>query len=213
MAAAGAADAQPRLCHTRAGPLRSCQPPMSTLPACPPPCPCPPRSVEMSVTAEYQVRPPMRPTHFFLIDVSQPAVASGATAAVCSSVARILDDLPGGDRTQVGGMGRCGAAGQRPGAHAECCGVVCVLPGVRCLCRSIPSYPAAPSLPRPSPAPCCTRPPAPRSAWPPLTPPSTFTRCAPARARPTCWWCPTSTTSTAPCPAPSSCRCESRGSW
>lgn len=60
------------------------------------------RSVEMSVTPEYQVRPPMKPTHFFLIDVSQPAVASGATAAVCSSVARILDDLPGGERTQVG---------------------------------------------------------------------------------------------------------------
>ena len=27
----------------------------------------------MAVTAEYQVRPPMAPTHFFLIDVSQPA--------------------------------------------------------------------------------------------------------------------------------------------
>lgn len=50
---------------------------------------------------EYQVRPPMRPTHFFLIDVSQPAIASGATLAVCSSVARLLDELPGGDRTQV----------------------------------------------------------------------------------------------------------------
>lgn len=25
----------------------------------------------MTVTAEYQVRPPMAPTHFFLIDVSQ----------------------------------------------------------------------------------------------------------------------------------------------
>lgn len=58
-------------------------------------------SVEMTVTPEYQVRPPMRPTHFFLVDVSQPAIASGATAAVCSSIARILDDLPGGDRTQV----------------------------------------------------------------------------------------------------------------
>lgn len=58
-------------------------------------------SVEMTVTAEYQVRPPMAPTHFFLIDVSQPAVASGATAAICSSIARVLDELPGGDRTQV----------------------------------------------------------------------------------------------------------------
>ncbi|EFN54381.1 hypothetical protein CHLNCDRAFT_58279 [Chlorella variabilis] len=58
-------------------------------------------SIEMSVSGEYQVRPPMRPTHFFLIDVSQPAVSSGATAAVCSSVAKILDELPGGERTQV----------------------------------------------------------------------------------------------------------------
>ena len=61
----------------------------------------------MTVTPEYQVRPPMRPTHFFLIDVTQPAVASGATAAICSSVAKLLDDLPGGDRTQVG-LGRDG---------------------------------------------------------------------------------------------------------
>lgn len=76
----------------------------------------------MTVTAEYQVRPPMRPTHFFLIDVSQPAIASGATAAVCSSVARVLEELPAGDRTQVGGGGpgvAGGAAVQRPGsAHA-----------------------------------------------------------------------------------------------
>ena len=35
----------------------------------------------------------------------QPAVASGATAAICSSIARVLDELPGGDRTQVGCAG------------------------------------------------------------------------------------------------------------
>lgn len=58
-------------------------------------------SVEMRVGGEYQVRPPMHPTHFFLIDVSQPAVSSGATSAVCSSLARLLDDLPGGERTRV----------------------------------------------------------------------------------------------------------------
>jgi protein transport protein SEC24 len=46
----------------------------------------------------------MRPTHFFLIDVSAAAVASGATAAVCSSIARCLDELPGGERTQVRGI-------------------------------------------------------------------------------------------------------------
>jgi protein transport protein SEC24 len=45
----------------------------------------------------------MRPTHFFLVEVSQPAIASGATAAACSSLAKLLDELPGGDRTQVGG--------------------------------------------------------------------------------------------------------------
>jgi len=37
----------------------------------------------------------MAPTHFFLIDVSYIAVSSGATAASCASVARVLDDLPG----------------------------------------------------------------------------------------------------------------------
>lgn len=34
----------------------------------------------MTVTAEYQVRPPMAPTHFFLIDVSQ--VRCGAWGGV-----------------------------------------------------------------------------------------------------------------------------------
>lgn len=37
----------------------------------------------------------MTPTHFFLIDVSFIAVTSGATAAACASVARVLDELPG----------------------------------------------------------------------------------------------------------------------
>lgn len=65
------------------------QPPPSPLPAvaavaasvvtlCTPPLPhLPYRSVEMSVTPEYQVRPPMAPTHFFLIDVSQVGGARG----------------------------------------------------------------------------------------------------------------------------------------
>lgn len=38
----------------------------------------------------------MAPTHFFLIDVSYTAVCSGATVSACASVARILDELPGG---------------------------------------------------------------------------------------------------------------------
>ena len=55
----------------------------------------------MVVSGEYQVRPPMAPTHFFLIEVSQPALASGATAAACAAIAKLLAELPGGDRTQV----------------------------------------------------------------------------------------------------------------
>jgi Sec23/Sec24 trunk domain len=42
-----------------------------------------------------QVREPMPPTHFFLIDVSYDAVSTGATAAACAAVARVLDDLQG----------------------------------------------------------------------------------------------------------------------
>ena len=37
----------------------------------------------------------MAPTHFFLIDVTHTAVASGATAAACNAIARILDDIQG----------------------------------------------------------------------------------------------------------------------
>ena len=42
-----------------------------------------------------QARPPMLPTHVFLVDVSYTAVASGATAAACSSIASVLDSLQG----------------------------------------------------------------------------------------------------------------------
>lgn len=42
-----------------------------------------------------QVRPPMPPTHFFLIDVSYNAVHSGGLAAVCSAISRLLDELQG----------------------------------------------------------------------------------------------------------------------
>ena len=48
----------------------------------------------------------MAPTHFFLIDVSYIAVSSGATAAACASVARVLDDLQGAVKTPVGPI-RC----------------------------------------------------------------------------------------------------------
>ena len=42
-----------------------------------------------------QVRPPMPPTHFFLVDVAHTAVTSGATAAACRCIASNLDDLQG----------------------------------------------------------------------------------------------------------------------
>lgn len=42
-----------------------------------------------------QVRPPMVPTHVFLIDVSHTAVHSGAAAAACAAITSILDDLQG----------------------------------------------------------------------------------------------------------------------
>ena len=49
-----------------------------------------------------QVRPPMPPAFFFVIDVSQAAVASGVLAHVCRAVRASLDRLPGGERTRVG---------------------------------------------------------------------------------------------------------------
>ena len=49
-----------------------------------------------------QVRPPMPPAFFFVIDVSQAAVASGVLAHVCRAIRASLDRLPGGERTRVG---------------------------------------------------------------------------------------------------------------
>lgn len=51
-------------------------------------------SVEYVATQDYCVRPPMAPTHFFLIDVSQTAIATGATATTCSCISLVLDDIP-----------------------------------------------------------------------------------------------------------------------
>jgi protein transport protein SEC24 len=59
-------------------------------------------SVEFDVGGEYLVRPPVCPTYFFLIEVTAGAVNSGATAAACASIAQLLDELPGGERTRVG---------------------------------------------------------------------------------------------------------------
>ncbi|KAL6760997.1 hypothetical protein V8C86DRAFT_991602 [Haematococcus lacustris] len=59
-------------------------------------------SVEYLATQDYLVRPAMAPSHFFLVDVTQTAVASGATATVCSSISHALDHMPYPERTTVG---------------------------------------------------------------------------------------------------------------
>ncbi|KAK9809653.1 hypothetical protein WJX73_000552 [Symbiochloris irregularis] len=60
-------------------------------------------SVEFRATLpHFMVRPPMPPTHLFLVDVSHTAIATGATAAVCAAIAECLDGLQGGDRACVG---------------------------------------------------------------------------------------------------------------
>jgi len=59
-------------------------------------------TVEYVAPKEYMVRPPMAPAFVFAIDVSYPAVASGATAAVCEALAQALGDLPGAGRASVG---------------------------------------------------------------------------------------------------------------
>jgi protein transport protein SEC24 len=50
-------------------------------------------SVEFIAPADYTVRAPMPPCFFFVIDVSQNAVASGALATVCAAVRSTLDTL------------------------------------------------------------------------------------------------------------------------
>lgn len=50
-------------------------------------------TVEFIAPEQYAVRPPMPPSYFFVIDVSQAAAASGALAAVCAAIAATLDEL------------------------------------------------------------------------------------------------------------------------
>ncbi|CAK9882645.1 unnamed protein product [Sphagnum jensenii] len=59
-------------------------------------------TVEFVAPKEYQVRPPMPPVFFFLIDVSMAAVSTGAVAAACSAVNRALADLTENPLTRVG---------------------------------------------------------------------------------------------------------------
>ena len=54
-------------------------------------------SVEYVATPEYMVRPPMASTHFFLVDATSVAVGSGALAAACSCISRVLDDMQAGE--------------------------------------------------------------------------------------------------------------------
>ncbi len=49
-----------------------------------------------------QVRAPMPPRFFFVIDVSYVAVTSGALPVICQAIKDSLDTLPGAERTQVG---------------------------------------------------------------------------------------------------------------
>ncbi|CAM8891355.1 unnamed protein product [Rhodiola kirilowii] len=59
-------------------------------------------TVEFVATKEYMVRDPMPAVFFFLIDVSMNAVQTGATAAACSAITQVIDDLPESSRTMVG---------------------------------------------------------------------------------------------------------------
>jgi hypothetical protein len=57
-----------------------------------------------------QVRPPQPPVYFFLIDVSEPALVSGMLHSMTRAIKASLDELPGGNRAQVGellGAGLC----------------------------------------------------------------------------------------------------------
>ena len=44
---------------------------------------------EVVATRDYMVRPPMPVTHVFAVDVSGPALASGATAAACQCIEQV----------------------------------------------------------------------------------------------------------------------------
>jgi protein transport protein SEC24 len=51
---------------------------------------------------DYMVRPPQPPVFFFVIDVSEPAVASGMIQSTVNAIKASIDDLPGIPRTQIG---------------------------------------------------------------------------------------------------------------
>mmetsp|Transcript_15575 Transcript_15575/g.31443 ORF Transcript_15575/g.31443 Transcript_15575/m.31443 type:complete len:1061 (-) Transcript_15575:340-3522(-) len=59
-------------------------------------------SVEFVAPADYMVRPPQPAVYFFVIDVSEPAIVSGMLHNTARAIKASLDDLPGGDRAQIG---------------------------------------------------------------------------------------------------------------
>ncbi|KAL5194660.1 Protein transport protein Sec24-like CEF [Glycine soja] len=62
------------------------------------------KDLEINGLDRSMVRDPMPAVYFFLIDVSMNAVQTGATAAACSAITRVIKDkdLPEGPRTLVG---------------------------------------------------------------------------------------------------------------
>jgi protein transport protein SEC24 len=67
---------------------------------------------EIVASAEYSVRPPMHPTHAFVVDASAAAVATGATAAACRCVELALDAIQGGEAARCAVVAFDGAAVQ-----------------------------------------------------------------------------------------------------
>jgi len=61
-------------------------------------------SVEIVAPVDYMVRQPMPPCYFFVIDVSEAAVASGMLQTLSETVMSVLDKLPGDKRTLIGFM-------------------------------------------------------------------------------------------------------------
>ena len=60
-------------------------------------------SVEFIAPADYTVRAPMPPCYFFVIDVSQSAISSGALKSICEAIRGSLDALAAGNSaTKVG---------------------------------------------------------------------------------------------------------------
>ena len=58
-------------------------------------------SVEYVAPAEYMVRAPMPPTYVFAIDVSFASASSGMLFSACEGIKKIINKLPGDDRTRV----------------------------------------------------------------------------------------------------------------